>query len=126
MTKLNQNTASLQDILVAVNNLPEAGGGGGGGGDISLETCEVIVDASNLMAPEMVVSYSALRDGRIEYCYARLNMGDVVTITALKNTLCHACAAVDIACTGGLITVYSAYSEEGVYLLEGDGMLICY
>lgn len=36
MTKLNQNTTSLQEILAAVNNLPDAGGGGGGA---SAEPC---------------------------------------------------------------------------------------
>ena len=39
MNKLNQNTSTLEEILDAVNNLPEAGGGGGG----SVETCLVTV-----------------------------------------------------------------------------------
>ena len=41
MTQLNENTTSLQEILEAVNNLPEAGGGGG-----ALETCQVTITSN--------------------------------------------------------------------------------
>lgn len=42
MTKLNQNTASLQEILAAINNLPDAGSGGGG----AVDTCTVTVSTN--------------------------------------------------------------------------------
>lgn len=38
MSKLEQNTTSLDEVLAMVNALPDAGGGGGGG------TCTVTVD----------------------------------------------------------------------------------
>lgn len=39
MSKLEQNTTSLDEVLAMVNALPDAGSGGGGGA--SVETCNV-------------------------------------------------------------------------------------
>jgi hypothetical protein len=44
MSKLEQNTTSLDEVLAMVNALPDAGGGGGGGA--SAETCTVEITLS--------------------------------------------------------------------------------
>lgn len=41
MSKLEQNTTSLDEVLAMVNALPDAGGDGGGG---AVETCTVTID----------------------------------------------------------------------------------
>ena len=40
MSKLEQNSTSLDEVLAMVNALPDAGGGGGGA---SVETCTVVI-----------------------------------------------------------------------------------
>lgn len=48
MSKLSINNSDLQEILDAVNALPEAGGGGGGS---SVETCTVTIETNGPPAP---------------------------------------------------------------------------
>lgn len=77
---LTSNTTSLQDILAAVNALPEAGSGGGS----SMETCTVTFSARSMMS----------EDGT-EICYylagsmqtQSVDWSTLPTITVIKGSI---------------------------------------
>lgn len=70
MSNLTTNTASLQEILDAVNALPEAGGGGSSGG--SVKTCTVTITY------EEVYGSGTIIDGVIPVIKADGSLGHVV------------------------------------------------
>lgn len=117
MTQLNENTVSLQEVLEAVNNLPEADGGGGGGA--SFQTCEVtfiINGASGLT---------------IEGCYTNTEqewvsivgyIGTTKTYTVLKNTM------LVIREYNSYSTSYQVWADNGyetAFVIDKDGTITC-
>lgn len=77
MSKLENNTTSLQAILETVNNLPNASGGG------SVETCTVVID---IIAPiQGGVEAYYIGDGMTLQSTDISMMG--VTINVVKNTM---------------------------------------
>ena len=67
-TPLEQNTATLEAILEAVNNLPDAGSGGSGG----VETCTVSI---NTAGSNVSLAWSAVdSDGKVQYRAELVNL----------------------------------------------------
>ena len=111
MTKLNQNTTSLQEILAAVNNLPEAGGGS------ALETCQVTVVVNN--AADLNVEFAHTSEAQeIEYGYVRVQTSD--TFTVMKNTLAM------ITGINSQTSPYDAWGDDGwrnILYIDQDGTI---
>lgn len=92
MSKLEQNSTSLDEVLAMVNALPDAGGGGGGGA--SVETCTVTVTSTQGMYSAGYTEYS---DGTLDakspsvWNAMSLNMenvvvGSMVSVTVYSTT----------------------------------------
>jgi hypothetical protein len=77
MSKLNDNTISLQALLEQVNNLPEAGG-------MSLETCEVSV---YIYSVDGFFAYTTVENGVLTPEFKSVKAGaESQKITVLKNS----------------------------------------
>lgn len=87
MSKLEQNTTSLDEVLAMVNALPDAGGGGGGG---AVETCTVTAfvsssaTATNTGNPAQDAFFTAFEDGAINAKY--LSDGSTTFGNVVKNS----------------------------------------
>ena len=103
MSKLEQNTTSLDEVLAMVNALPDAGGG-------SVGTCTVTVTAS---------------DGNItNLCYTSANGGQIETVyidpvgsktKTLSNVVCGSFVAV----IPSVLNFSDMYSGVGTELVGG-------
>lgn len=77
LSKLSNNTTALQQLLGAVNNLPEAGG-------MSLETCEVSV---YIYSVDGFFAYTTVENGVLTPKFKSVKAGaKSENITVLKNS----------------------------------------
>lgn len=82
-TELQSNNAELQEILDAVNDLPDAGGGGGG-----VETCTIILRPDSDAALYIYGYTHTLNDGSISASLIDYGTGVSNTEITLNNVVC--------------------------------------
>ena len=100
MSKLEQNTTALDEVLAMVNALPDAGGGGGG-----VETCTVTITQSG--NSNISLCATIIENGQITTYGEYLVSGSTLTI---EKVLC-----------GSLVYLYSSlYSVPGFRLSNMD------
>lgn len=73
MSNLNNNTATLESLLVTINALPEAS---------SVETCQVTITSNG----NAKISYTTISSGQIEQRKLERFVG-TKTLTVVKNTM---------------------------------------
>ena len=85
---IKNNTVSLQNLLEAVNNLPEAGGSGGGSSsETNFETCTVQITSQSVIG---MFAATTVTDGilTVEYYNDNGTSSDIIYETTIENVLC--------------------------------------
>lgn len=115
MTQLNENTTSLQEILEAVNNLPEAGSGGGA----SFQTCDVTLVINGASGLVMEGAYT---NEEQEWVSITGYIGTTKTYTVLKNTM------LVIREHNSYSSPYQVWADNGyetAFVIDKDGTITC-
>lgn len=107
-TDLQSNNVELQEILDAVNDLPEAGGGGSSGGG-TVDTCTINVIDNLGYNTVCVVATILNENGEVEI---HNPLGNSEGSKTINNVLCNSALYVKEATTMGKI------NSEGMTLVE--------
>lgn len=83
-SQLQENNAELQNILDAVNTLPEAGSSGG---SANIETCTVTVECDDSLTRDLYVAYSYFNNGSINTNEITLN--NSTKQYTIENLVCN-------------------------------------
>ena len=87
MSKLEQNTTSLDEVLAMVNALPNAGGGGA-----SVETCTIVItnDITSKGAGLQCWGFTVFENGEIKNTVYTWNDGDTIVQSkyVFENVVC--------------------------------------
>lgn len=121
---LTTNTTSLQSILDAVNELPNAGGGGA----VSIPTCTVAI-TSTTGSLVMETTYTQVFDGMLSVDYRTEPFSDPMQTVSIYAVACGTLFGIGITGMGTTATLVNAlcvgcnvemFSEDYVYIALDD------
>ena len=123
-TPLEQNTATMEAILAAVNNLPSGGGGGSGSG--SVETCTVhIIAVADYTSIGYI--YYTNADGQLTTVECSMYQTYDFTVEVPKGIIFFkdffAAGSMAYITTGGDVSTIGGYSNAYAFMVTGDGSI---
>lgn len=117
MAKIEDNTATMQAILAAVNALPEAGGGGGGG---SIETCTITITNTYTTLYVYSIMATTFADGNLSVFAIGQGSSMELPVT-IENVVCNSGVHIQLSAMAPVFTITGNGDTELVTAAAGSG-----